>query len=230
MTAFVVAGIAACTGQPASTPVTTHSPAPPTTSAPATLTANLCDLLGWPDFGYPGIAPDAQSPTKSGDQPGWSQSCEWSSYQADAGYTEPTEDPACVGQVDSHNVGHCLDADAQRLASITANSKPVNVAIGWRPGDLLLHMTSKYTQAGKTVYLDDESASWTCLGGVWWANGSLQVEVQDATKAFGTPCDQTKKIIGLLIQREPNTGSRAEYCARQAGQRWPVIKEIVCGF
>ncbi|HEX3786607.1 MAG TPA: hypothetical protein VHW44_01995 [Pseudonocardiaceae bacterium] len=200
-------------GAPAPTSAPTRSapgPSSPTpsgsspSSSAGTLPVDLCGLLSWKDLNYPGVA-GATSPTKSGGQQGWSQFCQWSSQQFDAGYTPPP-DPQCNNDNSPGSVTgalQCADENAKQLTQIEANSAWVNIAVGWQSGQVQITPSSTYTKDGTTVYLDGTSMNWTCIGVLHWANGTLQVEVQDATKAFGTPCDQATTVINLLISRQP---------------------------
>lgn len=85
-----------------------------------------------------------------------------------------------------------------------ANSAYVNVAIGWKPEHIKVTPTSSYTRDGIKVYLDDASIPKSRLGDLHWANGPLQVEVRDSTKAFGTSCAQVTEFVDLLIARQPH--------------------------
>jgi predicted N-acyltransferase len=79
----------------------------------------------------------------------------------------------------------------------------ISVAVGWRPEHIRVTPSSQYTRQGIKVYLDSTSIHETCIGDLHWAEGTLQVEVQDGTKAFGTPCTQATRFISLLINRQP---------------------------
>ncbi|HEY1572500.1 MAG TPA: hypothetical protein VGG05_14240 [Pseudonocardiaceae bacterium] len=217
---IAAASVAACgstvlgTARPAGPvvrPTSSFSAPPAQSSAPAappasggTLNVDLCTLLSWKDFGY-GDSGNAKSPTQSGNQAGYSQFCLWQSQQFDAGYTPPPE-PKCNSDKAGNAGGalSCLDQDTEQFTQIEENSAYVNVAVGWRPDHVKVTPTSSYTRDGIKVYLDDASVKSSCIGDLHWANGTLQVEVQDSTKANGTPCSQVTKLVNLLITRRPH--------------------------
>jgi hypothetical protein len=187
------------TARPAGAPARSSAP-----SAGTTASFNLCTLLSWQDLGYPGVE-GARSPSQSGNQPGWSQYCLWQSQQFNAGY-RPPPDPKCNSENSSNfaSAVQCMDANTKELTAIESNSHVVNVAVGWKPGHKEVKPTSHYVRDGITVYLDDASITETCIGDLHWAGGVLQVEVQDGTKAYGTPCAQATRFVNLLITRQPH--------------------------
>ncbi|HEX5115378.1 MAG TPA: hypothetical protein VFW65_09310 [Pseudonocardiaceae bacterium] len=217
---LAAASVAACgstvlgTAQPAGPvvrPTSSFSGPPAQSSGPAappsagTLNVDLCTLLSWKDFNY-GDVGNAKSPTQSGNQAGWSQFCLWQSQQFNAGYTPPPE-PNCDKDDNAGNAGgalSCLDQDTEQFAQIEEHSAYVNVAVGWRPDHIKVTPTTSYTRDGIKVYLDGGSVTSSCIGDLRWANGTLQVEVQDSTKANGTPCAQVTELVNLMIIRQPH--------------------------
>lgn len=205
---IAISTAAACQDHTPRSPFFRSAWPPPTKSirSAATLPVNLCDLLHWSDLGYPDTGPDSDGPTKTGNQPDWQQYCQWQSYQSNAGFTLPPA-PTCDSQNNDSAGGdaECMAEESQYLNIITAHSSWVTVAIGWSPGSDG-ETTAPYYRAsdGRKVYLNDQSANSTCIAVLLWARGILKTEVIDATKAFGTPCDQTKKFVNLLITREPH--------------------------
>lgn len=187
------------TSRSATTSTSTSSPS----TSPAQFAAKLCNFLSWHDLHYPATAgPDR--PTKSGPQQGWSQVCLWQSLQFNAGYHLPPS-PHCNGTKTTSAAGalNCAAKDADMLALIFANSHNVNVLIGWQPGHRTVKYRYEYSAGDRKVTVDDKSIDSTCIQHLHWADGVLQVEVQDGTKAFGTPCGQAKKFVALLLRREP---------------------------
>jgi hypothetical protein len=161
---------------------------------------DLCSLLGWPDLGYPGTE-GALSPTKRDTVSGAQASCEWSSQQFYAGYTPPPE-PGCNDE-NSGDVGSalsCVGDHAEQFAAIENNSTWVTVTIAYLAGPPTPTATS-YVEAGHTVYLKEDG--WTCVARTEWDHGTLGVADTDDSKAFGSPCDEVKKVMTKLIRREP---------------------------
>lgn len=200
LAAFVlVAAVAACTstvsGQPTSL---ITSAAPPTRTAHL---ANLCALLDWPDLGYPGTE-KAVGPTKTDIVPQARESCEWASQQFNAGYTPPPS-PSC-NNAKPGDVGadlSCVGDDAEQLAEIFNNSTFVVITIAYLSGQPVSRPTS-YVDQGRTVYLVD--AGIRCTSETRWDGATLFMADGDASRAFGSPCDEVKKLMTLLIQREPH--------------------------
>lgn len=178
-------------------------PATPATTTAATLDINLCGLLSWADLDYPDAGRPGQGPTYTGNQPGWSQFCQWTAWEFKAGYTPP-DLPDCNSGGSAAGAAQCAADDAGVLAQITANSAYINVGVGWKPEHILMESTSTYTQDGHLVVVNDKSANWTCVTALHWAEGTLEVEVQDNSQAFGTPCAQATRFTNLLIAREPH--------------------------
>jgi hypothetical protein len=218
--AFAVVAVAACSGQATSTGAG-HSAASASASASASANAsrasaqpstgpsrdvalpvNLCSVLHWSDLGYPGIAPGAPSPTESNRLSGWDQSCFWASQQFDAGYVPPHSAQCDNGSVSSSSSLQCVGVDAKEYASIEAHSQWVKLTVAWRGVPTRVSPVS-YVQDGTPVYLNDDAAHFNCSGGLEWGGGTLVVLNQDATKAFGSPCAEVKKVVALLIKRQP---------------------------
>jgi len=192
--------LAACTSTVVGNPAS-----PATTVAPTTTTTHrfdLCSLLDWPDLGYPGTE-NAVGPTKTGVVPRAKASCEWASQQFNAGYT-PSPSPNCNNENDKDNVGaalSCVGDDAERLAEIENNSTYVIITVAYEAGRPKSRPNS-YVDHGHTVYLLPDTDR--CTGSTLWGGGILGVVDGDSSQAFGPPCDEVKKLIRLLIQREPH--------------------------
>jgi hypothetical protein len=183
--------------------VSASSPTNTTTSTrPVTLTANLCALLDWPDLGYPGTEnANGKGPNATGVFPDWKQSCKFSSMQFFAGYTPPPR-PECNDRKGAGMTSdvECMSEDTRQLSEIYKNSTWVTVIIAFREGEPVVKPTS-YVEAGHTVYMSSDDSK--CLAGTQWAGGVLGIFVTDETKAFRSPCDEAKKVMATLIQREP---------------------------
>lgn len=172
---------------------------------PATTTAprrpNLCSLLDWPDLGYPGTE-GGGGPTKTGVVPGATMSCEWTSQQFNAGYTPPPIPSCTAAPGDIAGNLTCADGDVQRLTAIENNSSFVIITAAYKAGGRPLPQSDSYVDHGHTVYLVPDTNR--CTGATRWAGGAAEVTDGDATKAFGPTCDEVKKLVALLVQREPH--------------------------
>jgi hypothetical protein len=206
VTFVLLAGLCGCAPVTSGHPLARSRPAttapPPGATTPATLRANLCSFLTLADLRYPGTDP-SRPPSKTGGQGNWTQTCQWEIYEPNAGVTLPPV-PTCDSDGSAVGSAQCAVTAASALAQITANSSDVLVSIGWQPNHITVESTSTYTEAGHLVVVNDESANWTCIMDVHWAEGTLGVEVQDSSRAFGTPCAQATRFTNLLISREPH--------------------------
>ena len=206
-------GTAADEPAPATTAPSSESAPPPTSAAPTTTaptsaapsTFNICSMLHWGDLRYPGTdGPDR--PTKSGHLKDFDQSCQWASQQFNRGYNPPP--PIKRSDFPPGSQGDLAAASeaAKRLAEVEKNSNWVLVTLGYDNRAPKPKQT-KYTEAGRTVYITDDTHTSNrldrmCLVSTAWGGGVLFVSVQDATLAF-PECPQAKRVMALMIQREP---------------------------
>lgn len=173
----------------------------PTPSATAVM--DLCSLLGWSDLSYPAIGNTTDKPTKIGHNPDWQQSCQWMHQQINAGYTPPQVPnrdkfpPGLQGDMQA------LSGKADALAELLENSSWIGIDIAYNPGRKPTVMPTSYEESGHTVYLSPPEGDSTCGAALSWSQGLLGVVVNDPTQAFGSPCDEVKKLVTLLTQREP---------------------------
>ena len=191
----LVTALAACTSTVAGRPSSSTTAAAPTTVR----RMDLCALLTWPDLGYPGTE-GAVSPSKTDVVPGAQESCEWASQQFNAGYTPPPS-PSCNNSNDVAGSLSCVGDDAEQLASIYNNSSFVIIVLAYQVGRPVPQPTS-YVDHGHTVYLIDSGVG--CKAQTLWDGGMLYLADGDASRAFGAPCDEVKRLMALLIQREPH--------------------------
>jgi hypothetical protein len=181
------------------------TPVPPTTGAaapssvPPSQRTNLCGLLTWHDLGYPGNE-KAQSPTKVNTIQGAVASCSWITQEFKAGKTPPPE-PSCNNDNTVTGSLACVGDDAQQFAEIENDSATIEVTVAYERGTPTRRPAS-YSQGGRTVYLNDQGT--TCGGDTAWDGAAIAVAVTDTSKAYGPPCDELKKLMVLLIQREPH--------------------------
>ncbi|HEY0805057.1 MAG TPA: hypothetical protein VGD84_08335, partial [Pseudonocardiaceae bacterium] len=174
--------------------------APPTPASPTTVRrTDLRSLLTWPDLGYPGTE-NAVGPSKTGVVAGARASCEWASQQFNAGYTPPPS-PSCNNTNDVAGSLSCVGDDAEELASIYNNSSFVIIVLAYLAGRPV-PQPSRYLDHGHTVYLVDGGVR--CNAETTWDGATLYLADGDASRTFGPPCDEVKKLVALLIQREPH--------------------------
>jgi len=129
-------------------------------------------------------------------------SCEWTSQQFNAGYTPPPIPSCTAAPGDMAGQLTCADGDVQRLTAIEDNSSFVIITAAYQAGSRPTPKRDSYVYDGRTVYLATDTHQ--CMGATQWAAGALAVIDNDGTKAFGPPCDEVKKLVGLLVQREPH--------------------------
>jgi hypothetical protein len=180
--------------------VPTTSTTAPSSPPSATERTNLCSLLDWPDLGYPGTE-KATGPTKTDTIKGALASCSWVTQEFKAGFTPPPN-PACNDDTTSVEGSlSCAGDDAKQFAEIENGSATIEVTIAYLPGQPE-HRASTYRQDGRTVYLSQDGD--TCGGDTAWDGAAIAAAVTDPSKAYGSPCVELKKVIALLIEREPH--------------------------
>lgn len=183
--------------------VTTTTPARQMTGPARQM--DLCSLISWSDLGYPGTD-NAAGPTETDTVDGALASCVWKSQQFHAGYTPPPE-PSCNNDDNSGDLSgslSCVGDDAQQLADIENNSTWVTVTIAYLAGRPVPTAWS-YVDGGHIVYLDQTGS--TCAAHTSWDHATLGVADTDDSKAFGSPCDEVRKVVARLVEREPRATS-----------------------
>lgn len=188
----------AAAGAPSVVPTT--GAATPSGPPPSTGQTDLCSLLDWPDLGYPGTE-KATGPTKTDTIKGALASCSWVVQEFKAGFTPPPN-PTCNDDTTSVEGSlSCAGDDAKQFAEIENGSATIEVTIAYLPGSPA-HRSSTYPQGGRTVYLGQDGD--TCGGDTSWDGAAIAAAVTDPSKAYGSPCVELKKVIALLIEREPH--------------------------